>query len=78
MRDETVFAVKKVECVGQIIGAIIAKDQATAQGAAKKVYFFVLRINYLCSVTYFIVYLRYYCFYSGHRKVSRTSSNSHN
>ena len=37
VRDESVFAVKKVECVGQIIGAIIAKDQATAQAACKKV-----------------------------------------
>ena len=37
VQDELVFASKKVECVGQIIGAIVAKDQATAQRAAKKV-----------------------------------------
>ena len=37
VRDETVFPVTKVECVGQIIGAIIAKDHDTAQEAARKV-----------------------------------------
>ena len=38
VQDETVFPSTKVECVGQIIGVIIAKDQATAQRAAKKVW----------------------------------------
>ena len=38
VQDETVFPPKKVECVGQIIGVIIAKDQATAQRAAKMVW----------------------------------------
>ena len=37
VQDETVFPSTKVECVGQIIGVIIAKDQATAQRAAKMV-----------------------------------------
>ena len=37
VEDETVFPSTKVECVGQIIGVIIAKDQATAQRAAKMV-----------------------------------------
>ena len=37
VRDETVFPVTKVECVGQIVGAIIAKDHDTAQEAARKV-----------------------------------------
>ena len=38
VQDETVFPSTKVECVGQIIGVIIAKDQATAQRAAKMVW----------------------------------------
>ena len=38
VQDETVFPSKKVECVGQIIGVIIAKDQAIAQRAAKMVW----------------------------------------
>ena len=37
-QDETVFPSTKVECVGQIIGVIIAKDQAIAQRAAKLVW----------------------------------------
>ena len=39
VQDETVFPSKKVECVGQIIGIVIAKNQAIAQTAAKKVKF---------------------------------------
>ncbi|CAL4058678.1 unnamed protein product, partial [Meganyctiphanes norvegica] len=35
--DEEVFASNKVTCVGQVIGLIIAKDQAIAQKAAKLV-----------------------------------------
>ena len=38
VQDETVFPSTKVECVGQIIGVIIAKDQAIAQRAAKMVW----------------------------------------
>ncbi|XP_068222819.1 xanthine dehydrogenase/oxidase [Palaemon carinicauda] len=37
VHDEDVFAYEKVTCVGQIIGIILAKDQATAQRAAKLV-----------------------------------------
>ena len=37
VRDECVFPSNKVECVGQIIGAIIAKDQDTALKASRKV-----------------------------------------
>ena len=37
VQDETVFPSKTVECVGQIIGVVIAKQQAIAQTAAKKV-----------------------------------------
>lgn len=36
-RDEQVFADGKVTCIGQIVGAIVAKDQVTAQRAAKLV-----------------------------------------
>ena len=41
VQDETVFPSTKVECVGQIIGVIIAKDQATAQRAAKMVWLII-------------------------------------
>ena len=41
VNDETIFASKKVECIGQIIGLVIAKDQATAQRAAKKVWYII-------------------------------------
>ena len=37
VQDETVFPSKKVKCVGQIIGIIVAKNQAIAQTAARKV-----------------------------------------
>lgn len=37
VKDETVFPSKTVECVGQIIGVVIANQQAVAQTAAKKV-----------------------------------------
>ncbi|XP_062863680.1 xanthine dehydrogenase/oxidase isoform X2 [Trichomycterus rosablanca] len=39
--DETVFAEKKVTCVGHIVGAVVADTQAHAQRAAKAV-----KINY--------------------------------
>lgn len=35
--DEELFASKKVTCVGQLIGLVVAKDRATAQRAAKAV-----------------------------------------
>lgn len=35
--DEEVFASEKVTCVGQTVGIVVAKDQATAQMAAKRV-----------------------------------------
>ena len=37
IKDELVFAVDEVHCVGMIIGAIVAKDQETAQRAARLV-----------------------------------------
>lgn len=37
IHDEEVFAYEKVTCVGQVIGMVVAKDQATAQRAAKLV-----------------------------------------
>jgi len=37
IHDETVFADEKVTCIGHVIGAIVAKDQGTAQRAAKMV-----------------------------------------
>ncbi|ODM98964.1 Xanthine dehydrogenase/oxidase [Orchesella cincta] len=37
IHDETVFAIDEVTCVGHIIGAVVANDQATAQRAAKTV-----------------------------------------
>ena len=51
VQDETVFPSTKVECVGQIIGVIIAKDQATAQRAAKMVWLLISlsQSNYLRS-----------------------------
>ncbi|XP_042880077.1 xanthine dehydrogenase/oxidase-like [Penaeus japonicus] len=39
--DEELFASKKVVCVGQLIGLVVAKDRATAQRAAR-----VVRIQY--------------------------------
>ena len=48
VQDETVFPSTKVECVGQIIGVIIAKDQAIAQRAAKMVWFVISL--YKCNV----------------------------
>ncbi|XP_027209904.2 xanthine dehydrogenase/oxidase isoform X1 [Penaeus vannamei] len=35
--DEEIFASEKVTCVGQVIGLVVGKDQATAQRAAKLV-----------------------------------------
>ncbi|XP_064622237.1 xanthine dehydrogenase/oxidase-like [Lineus longissimus] len=35
--DEEVFVTEKVKCIGQVIGGILATDQATAQKAAKLV-----------------------------------------
>ena len=37
IKDELVFAVDEVFCVGMIIGAVVAKDQETAQRAARLV-----------------------------------------
>ncbi|CAG7824794.1 unnamed protein product [Allacma fusca] len=37
IHDEEVFATSKVTCIGQIIGAIVAVDQATSQRASKLV-----------------------------------------
>ena len=37
VQDETVFPSQTVECVGQIIGVVVAKSQAIAQTASKKV-----------------------------------------
>ena len=36
-QDEELFASKTVHCVGQVIGAVLAKDRATAKRAAKEV-----------------------------------------
>ena len=37
VKDELVFAVEEVFCVGMIIGAVVARDQETAQRAARMV-----------------------------------------
>ena len=58
VQDETVFPSTKVECVGQIIGVIIAKDQATAQRAAKMVWLIIS--HYQSNALFVFFYSRKY------------------